>query len=154
MGYLIELLVGAAGSVLAAEVLANAEPASRWLVIRAAARLSDEGERERRREEWLADLNDMPGATAKLLWSFGCHCAVIVANTRAYRRRLLISVASRRQSREAKYPPIGYAPWVPTWLRVVIGGGMLLMLPMLLAWLIAEKVLSAVRRNTSRTNGR
>jgi hypothetical protein len=79
MGYLIDIAVGAAGSLLAAEVYVHAEPVARWLIRKAAARVP-ERDRERRQEEWLADLNDMPGAVQKLLWGVGCHWAATVAN--------------------------------------------------------------------------
>jgi hypothetical protein len=148
MGYLIELLIGVGGSLLAAEAFAHADPVSRWLVNRAAARLSDEGERERRREEWLADLNDMPGAMRKLLWCMGCHWAAIVANRQASRGQLLTANAPQPKpiGAESERPRrVGYAPWVPLWLRILIAGAMGLVLPLVLTWFIADKVRRAVR---------
>jgi hypothetical protein len=71
MGYLTELLVGAAGSLIAAEVWVHADPASRWLIKRAVRRLPED-QQERRLEEWLAGLDEFPGAIRKLLHAFGC----------------------------------------------------------------------------------
>jgi hypothetical protein len=50
MGYLRDLMIGAAGSLIAAEAYVHADPLARWIVERAIARLHAE-ERERRREE-------------------------------------------------------------------------------------------------------
>jgi hypothetical protein len=84
MGYLINILVGAIGSLLAAEVWASKDRASQWLVQKAVDRLPVE-EHVRRRDEWLSDLHDMPGAFQKLSWAVGCHWAVTVANARHWR---------------------------------------------------------------------
>jgi hypothetical protein len=84
MGYLRDLVVGAAGSLLAAEVYVHADPVARWIVRKAAKRLPAD-DRDRRHEEWLADLSDMPGAVEKLLWALGCHWAATVTNVRAWR---------------------------------------------------------------------
>jgi hypothetical protein len=80
MGYLRDLGLG----LLATEIYVHASPLARWIVAGAVARLPDE-ERERRREEWLADLDDMPGAIEKLLWALGCHWAATVTNVQAWR---------------------------------------------------------------------
>jgi hypothetical protein len=81
MGYLTDILMGAAGSFVAAEIYVHAECIAHWLTKKAAARLSPE-DRERRLEEWTADLEDMPGAVTKLSWAIGCHWAATVANLR------------------------------------------------------------------------
>jgi hypothetical protein len=81
MGYLRDLVVGAVASLLAAEVYVYADPVARWIVGKAAKRLLAD-DRDRRHEEWLADLNDMPGAVGKLLWALGCHWAATVTNVR------------------------------------------------------------------------
>jgi hypothetical protein len=86
MEHLIEILVGVATGLVAAEIYAHAEPAARWLVRMAAARLPND-ERERRQEEWLADLDNMPGAIEKLGWGAGCHWAATLANTRIWMLR-------------------------------------------------------------------
>lgn len=80
MGYLRDLGLG----LLAAEVYVHAAPLARWIVERAIARLPAE-ERERRHGEWLADLNDMPGAIEKLFWALGCHWAATVTNVSTWR---------------------------------------------------------------------
>jgi hypothetical protein len=84
MGYLRDLLVGAAGSLLAAEAYVHADPLARWIVRMAVTRLPAD-EQERSLEAWLADLNDMPGSIRKLLWAIGCHRAATVTNVRAWR---------------------------------------------------------------------
>jgi hypothetical protein len=71
VGYLIDVAIGAAGSLLAAEIWSHAEPLARWLVRRAVRRLP-EAQRERRQEEWLAHLEETPGAVRKLLHGVGC----------------------------------------------------------------------------------
>ncbi len=80
MGFLRDLGLG----LLAAEVYVHASPLARWIVERAIAHLPSE-ERERRREEWLADLDDMPDAVEKLLWALGCVQAATVTSFWAWR---------------------------------------------------------------------
>jgi hypothetical protein len=84
MGYLRDLLIGAAGSLIAAEAYVHAHPLARWIVERAIARLPAE-ERERWREAWLADLNEMIGVIEKLFWALGCYWAATVTNVSAWR---------------------------------------------------------------------
>jgi hypothetical protein len=84
MGYLRDLVIGAAGSLIAAEAYVHADPLARWIIERAIARLPIE-EREGRHEEWLADLNDMTGVIEKLFWALGCHWAATVTNVSAWR---------------------------------------------------------------------
>jgi hypothetical protein len=84
MGYLIDIMIGAAGSLVAAELWSHADLTAQWLIRKAVRRLPAEHQ-ERRREEWLADLHDMPGVLRKLLWAAGCHWAATVANVRAWR---------------------------------------------------------------------
>jgi hypothetical protein len=96
MGYLIEILVGAAGSLVAAEVYIHAQPTARWLVRMAAARLPS-NKRQRSQEEWLADLDDLPGAAQKLWWAAGCHWAATVTNARIWSLR-----RQERKTQEAK----------------------------------------------------
>jgi hypothetical protein len=81
MGYVTDILIGAAGSLVAAEIYVHAERIARWLTKKAVARLPPE-DRERRLEEWTADLEDMPGAVTKLSWAVGCHWAATAANLR------------------------------------------------------------------------
>jgi hypothetical protein len=71
MGYLTDFLIGIGGSLIAAEVCANADRLAAFL-IRIAVRRMPEGERERRLEEWLAHLDDTPGVIRKLLHGLGC----------------------------------------------------------------------------------
>jgi hypothetical protein len=84
MGYLVDILVGTAGSLVAAELWSNSDVAAKWL-IRGAVRRLPRGERERRSEEWLADLREMPGALRKLSWAVGCHWAATVSNVHVWR---------------------------------------------------------------------
>jgi hypothetical protein len=79
MGYLIDILIGVAGSLVAAELWARADLMAQWLV-RGAVRRLPRNKRERRLEEWLADLHDVPSAFGKLSWAIGCHWAATVAN--------------------------------------------------------------------------
>jgi hypothetical protein len=53
------------------------------MVEKAAQRVGAD-EKDRRREEWLADLADIPGAVGKLLWALGCHRAATVHNVLAW----------------------------------------------------------------------
>jgi hypothetical protein len=71
VGYLGEIALGACGSLLAAEVWAHADPLSRWLIRRAVLRIPEE-QRARLEEEWLAHLEETPGAVRKLLHAIGC----------------------------------------------------------------------------------
>jgi hypothetical protein len=71
MEHLIAVVLGAVGSILAYEICAHADPVARWLIIRAVARLP-EPQRNVRLEEWLAHLNETPGAIRKLLHGVGC----------------------------------------------------------------------------------
>jgi hypothetical protein len=71
MGYLIDITLGACGSLVAAEIWSHADPLSRWLIRRAVLSLP-EAQRARREEEWLAHLEETPGAVRKLLHAVGC----------------------------------------------------------------------------------
>lgn len=94
MGYLIDILIGAGGSLIAKELWSNADPVSQWLVRKAVQRLPIE-ERERRLEEWAADVHDMPSAFGKLSWAVGCHWAATIANAPAWQaRRKLVPAGS------------------------------------------------------------
>lgn len=84
MGYLVEILLGAAGSLVAAEIWSHSELMARWLVRKAVQRLPAE-DQARCEEEWLADLQDMPGALRKLSWAGGCHWSATVTNVHAWR---------------------------------------------------------------------
>lgn len=70
MGYVSDLILGIVGNLIAAELYVHADPIARWIVSRSVTRLPAD-ERERRLEEWLADLNDRPGL-GKLAWALGC----------------------------------------------------------------------------------
>jgi hypothetical protein len=96
MGYIVDFLVGVGGSVFAHEVCASAQPVAQRL-IRLTVRCLPQDEQERCREEWLADLNDMPGVFAKSCWVGGCCWAVAVSNGRAWRNRQL---AKRRSDQD------------------------------------------------------
>jgi hypothetical protein len=96
MGYIVDFLVGVGGSVFAHEVCASAQPVAQ-LLIRLTVRCLPQDEQERCGEEWLADLNDMPGVFAKSCWVGGCCWAVAVSNGRAWRHRQL---AKRRSDQE------------------------------------------------------
>jgi hypothetical protein len=71
MGYLTDFLIGIGGSLIAAEVCANADRVAAFFIRRAIQRVP-ETERERRLEEWLAHLDDTPGAVRKLFHGLGC----------------------------------------------------------------------------------
>lgn len=70
MDAVITILLGAVGSLIAAELYEIAPRLARWLVLRAASRLRP-GERDRWYEEWLADLDEWPGNITKLARSVG-----------------------------------------------------------------------------------
>jgi hypothetical protein len=101
MGYIIDFLLGAGGSVFAAEVCASAQPVAKRLICVAVRYLPRE-EQERCREEWVADLSDMPGVLAKSCWVGGCCWAVAASNGRAWRSRQLV----KRRSDEARMKEI------------------------------------------------
>jgi hypothetical protein len=71
MGYLIDILIGAASRIVTAELSAYAEPMARWMIDKAVERVPADY-RDRFREEWLADLNDTPGMLRKLWHAAGC----------------------------------------------------------------------------------
>jgi hypothetical protein len=71
MGYLIEVVVGAIGSFIAAEFWAHGQLAAEWMIQRAVQRLPED-QQERRQEEWLAHLDDTPGVLRKLAHALGC----------------------------------------------------------------------------------
>jgi hypothetical protein len=71
VGYLIDIALGTCGSLLAAEIWSHADPLSRRLIRRAVLRVPEQ-ERARREEEWLAHLEETPGAFRKLFHAIGC----------------------------------------------------------------------------------
>jgi len=72
MGYLIDILVGVVSGIVTGELSAHAEPMARWIISKAVARLPAD-DRERFREEWLAHLEEVPGAVGKLWHATGCY---------------------------------------------------------------------------------
>jgi hypothetical protein len=72
MGYLTDIVIGALSRIMAGELSAHA--LARWIVEYAAARLPMDV-RFRFREEWLAHLEETPGALRKLWHSVGCFVA-------------------------------------------------------------------------------
>jgi hypothetical protein len=71
MGYLIDILIGAASRIVVGELGAHVEPTARWIIDKAVERLPVD-ERARFREEWTAHLNETPGSFRKLLHALGC----------------------------------------------------------------------------------
>ncbi len=96
MGYLIDILVGAAGALVAKELWEDADATSQWLVRKAVQRLP-RSRRKRCLDEWLADLHDMPGTLAKLSWAVGCHRAATVTNVQRWR-----AAVERRKLQETR----------------------------------------------------
>ena len=73
MGNIIEtVLLGALGSLLAAEIVFRHRIWCMRIIHAAANRIPDPHEREVRREEWLASLNDQIGLYASLKHAIGC----------------------------------------------------------------------------------
>src|SRR5258708_6757665 len=72
MGFLIDILIGAASRIVTGELSAHVEPFARWVIGKAPDRLPAD-DRERFREEWLAHLEEVPGAVRKLWHAVGCH---------------------------------------------------------------------------------
>ena len=96
MGYLIDIGVGACSSFLAAEIWSHADPLARLLIRRAVSRLP-EPERDRRQEEWLAHLDETPGAIRKLLHGIGCWLgAPAVGRVHAHGARQQVGTPRRR----------------------------------------------------------
>jgi two-component sensor histidine kinase len=69
--HLIDILIGVISGIVAAELIAHAEPVARWIIGKAVEHLPP-GNRDRFREEWLAHLDETPGALRKLWHSMGC----------------------------------------------------------------------------------
>lgn len=71
MDVVVALVLGAIGSLIAAEVYANGPAIAGALIRRAVAQLP-EHEQSRFLEEWLADGADFPGSDQKVLHAIGC----------------------------------------------------------------------------------
>ncbi len=69
--HLIDILVGVVSGIVTAELIAYAEPIARWIIGKAVERLPLDN-RDRFREEWLAHLDETPGALRKLWHATGC----------------------------------------------------------------------------------
>jgi len=74
MGYLIDMIIGAASRIVAGELSAHVEPLARWIIGKSVKRLPAH-ERDRFYEEWLAHLHETPGALRKLWHAVGCQIA-------------------------------------------------------------------------------
>jgi hypothetical protein len=122
MGYLIDILIGAAASLVAKELWSDADPASQLLVRKAVQRLPEE-DRERFGEEWLADLHDVPGAFGKLLWASGCHWAATLVNVRAWQSRQKLSLPEGRTIQR-----VGGMSTAAKWFQPVLSAGRVLSL--------------------------
>jgi hypothetical protein len=96
MGYVIDILLGAAGSLVAAELWSQAEPVARWLIQKAVKCMPAE-QQERCAVEWLSDLHEMPGALLKLLWALGCHRAAMLSILRARRAKRVRTAPPKTQ---------------------------------------------------------
>jgi hypothetical protein len=71
MGYLIDILIGAMSRIVARELSAHSEPLARWIIKRAVECLPVD-DRDKFREEWLAHLEETPGALRKFCHAVGC----------------------------------------------------------------------------------
>ena len=71
MDYLTAIVLGAIGSLIAAEMYAGGTCVADRIIRQAALRLP-EHERERFREEWRADNADVAGSMRKILHALGC----------------------------------------------------------------------------------
>jgi two-component sensor histidine kinase len=69
--HLIDILIGVISGIVAAELIAHAEPIARWIFGKAVVHLPPDS-RDRFREEWLAHLDETPGTLRKLWHSIGC----------------------------------------------------------------------------------
>jgi hypothetical protein len=76
MGYLIDILIGAASRILSGELSAHAEPLARWIINKGAERLPVQA-RDRFREEWLAHMDETPGELRKFWHAMGCQLAAM-----------------------------------------------------------------------------
>ena len=72
MDPLITILLGVIGSLLAAEIWANAPRLGRWFIERAVIKLPA-SKRDHYHEEWLSHLEERPGAIGKLRHALGCY---------------------------------------------------------------------------------
>jgi hypothetical protein len=70
------IILGAIGSIIAAEIVALAPILARW-IIAIAVRSMEAAQQERYREEWLADLEERPGNFAKIWHALGCLSATM-----------------------------------------------------------------------------
>jgi hypothetical protein len=101
MDVLVVIGLGAISGLIAAEIIAYAPGVGRLLISRAADRLP-EAQREQLREEWLAHLDELPGALGKLKHGVGC-----------------ILFAARRIRREAAGLPVD-SVWHRIFLHVLL----------------------------------
>jgi hypothetical protein len=79
MGNVITILLGVVASLIADGILVLGKPLGKWVtkllgrwIINKSVERLPEGERDRRREEWLADLNDIEGLFGKLRHALSC----------------------------------------------------------------------------------
>jgi hypothetical protein len=79
MGTIITILLGVVASLIADGILVLGKPLAKWvikllgrLIINKSVERLPEGERDRCREEWLADLNDIEGLFGKLRHALSC----------------------------------------------------------------------------------
>jgi hypothetical protein len=72
MDTLINILLGVVGSLLAAEVWANAPRLGRWFIKHAVRQLPP-SKRDQYHEEWLSHLDECPGGIDKLRHALGCY---------------------------------------------------------------------------------
>jgi hypothetical protein len=82
MRYVIDILIGIVGNLIANELWARAYESAQKLV-RKAARFIPVADRERQLKEWLGDLNERPSAFAQLSWALNCYV------TATFNRRIL-----------------------------------------------------------------
>ena len=65
------VVIGVAGNLIASEIYDRSPSIARWLISRAAARLP-KSEIARRKEEWLAHMEECPGKLGQLIHAVGC----------------------------------------------------------------------------------
>ena len=81
MDFLIAIIEGIVGDLIANEIVAHKRAIAGWLVENAVQRLP-ESERDRYREEWLAHLDEVPGLIGQLRHALGCNFKAIQVELR------------------------------------------------------------------------
>lgn len=99
------LLLSIIGAFIATLILERAPSISRWLITRSADQLRV-GDRKTRRDQWLADNEDVIGSAWKLIHALGCSWLCRIAITQSIRRALRSAVRRKKVAERPDKPRI------------------------------------------------